>query len=366
MCVDGWHERMVEIGDDGSLQFSHRARSDPAVRPDAAAPCATRRSARSSNGAPTRSRWRSAAARATRRRRAGDRLRPCRERGRRHLAGGRPPRLRRSAADARQGRPHRACGFRGAGACGRKHGRPRHGPIEQAHSCAGSASRAARRRCKARRRRQGGRHRLRAGAPDRRGTTGMGAAVQGDWLRASEARPTAGIRANGACQRHHAHDVARPSLSSARRHPPRLLHAPGRRVDGRLREPQWRHRLQRRAGPMSPKTAPAWRRRSASRRTISSPATRSIRPTWSSSSSLGRAEARPRADAIVTRVPGLAIGVSTADCGPVLFADAEARRHRRRACRLAWRASPACSKRRSRRWKSSARRAPTSWPRSAR
>jgi YfiH family protein len=36
-------------------------------------------------------------------------------------------------------------------------------------------------------------------------------------------------------------------------------------------------------------------------------------------------EARPRVDAIVTRVPGLAIGVSTADCGPVLFADTEAR-----------------------------------------
>jgi polyphenol oxidase len=33
---------------------------------------------------------------------------------------------------------------------------------------------------------------------------------------------------------------------------------------------------------------------------------------------------RPRADAIVTRTPGLAIGVTTADCGPVLFADADA------------------------------------------
>jgi YfiH family protein len=30
---------------------------------------------------------------------------------------------------------------------------------------------------------------------------------------------------------------------------------------------------------------------------------------------------RPRADAIVTAAPGLAIGVTTADCGPVLFAD---------------------------------------------
>ena len=35
-------------------------------------------------------------------------------------------------------------------------------------------------------------------------------------------------------------------------------------------------------------------------------------------------EASPRADAIVTRVPGLAVGASTADCGPVLFADSEA------------------------------------------
>jgi YfiH family protein len=34
---------------------------------------------------------------------------------------------------------------------------------------------------------------------------------------------------------------------------------------------------------------------------------------------------RPRADAIVTRTPRLAVGVSTADCGPLLFADAHAR-----------------------------------------
>jgi YfiH family protein len=35
-------------------------------------------------------------------------------------------------------------------------------------------------------------------------------------------------------------------------------------------------------------------------------------------------ETRPRADAMVTRTRNLAIGVSTADCGPVLFADAQA------------------------------------------
>src|SRR4029077_17947969 len=34
---------------------------------------------------------------------------------------------------------------------------------------------------------------------------------------------------------------------------------------------------------------------------------------------------RPRADGIVTRVSGLAIGISTADCGPILFADSDAR-----------------------------------------
>jgi len=34
---------------------------------------------------------------------------------------------------------------------------------------------------------------------------------------------------------------------------------------------------------------------------------------------------RPKADALVTDRPGLALGASTADCGPVLFADPEAR-----------------------------------------
>lgn len=36
-------------------------------------------------------------------------------------------------------------------------------------------------------------------------------------------------------------------------------------------------------------------------------------------------DARPRADALVTKIPGLALGVTAADCGPVLFADPSAR-----------------------------------------
>jgi YfiH family protein len=35
-------------------------------------------------------------------------------------------------------------------------------------------------------------------------------------------------------------------------------------------------------------------------------------------------DARPRADGMVTARPGLALGITTADCGPVLFADPEA------------------------------------------
>jgi hypothetical protein len=38
-----------------------------------------------------------------------------------------------------------------------------------------------------------------------------------------------------------------------------------------------------------------------------------------------QAGARPKGDALVTRTPGLALGVSTADCGPVLFVDPNAR-----------------------------------------
>jgi YfiH family protein len=41
-------------------------------------------------------------------------------------------------------------------------------------------------------------------------------------------------------------------------------------------------------------------------------------------SSPWKGDERPRVDALVTRTPGLAIGVLTADCGPLLFADTRA------------------------------------------
>jgi polyphenol oxidase len=48
-----------------------------------------------------------------------------------------------------------------------------------------------------------------------------------------------------------------------------------------------------------------------------------------------RREAAPRADGMVTRAPGIALGVLAADCAPVLFADAEARVIG--ACHAGWR-----------------------------
>lgn len=48
---------------------------------------------------------------------------------------------------------------------------------------------------------------------------------------------------------------------------------------------------------------------------VHSPDTVLVEGPWSSE--------RPKADAMVTRVPGLALAITTADCGPVLFADAE-------------------------------------------
>lgn len=51
---------------------------------------------------------------------------------------------------------------------------------------------------------------------------------------------------------------------------------------------------------------------------VHSPAVVTVERLWAAS-------ARPRADAMVTKLAGVALGISTADCGPLLFADAEAR-----------------------------------------
>ncbi len=90
--------------------------------------------------------------------------------------------------------------------------------------------------------------------------------------------------------------------------------------------------------PRSPRTAPAWPtalgvapERFLTCYQIHSPTVVVAETPWPASD-------RPRADAIVTRVPGLAIGVSTADCGPVLLADPAGARDRRRARRMARRA----------------------------
>ena len=86
------------------------------------------------------------------------------------------------------------------------------------------------------------------------------------------------------------------------------------------------------------------------RRTISSACTRCIRPTSSSSTGPGPGE-RPRADGMVTRTPGVALAIATADCGPVLFADAQAGCHRRVPFRLARRVRPACWRGRWKPWR---------------
>ena len=56
-----------------------------------------------------------------------------------------------------------------------------------------------------------------------------------------------------------------------------------------------------------------------------SAATRCTAPPRSPSSGRGGARNNPRADGMVTAVPGIALGVLAADCAPVLFADPEAR-----------------------------------------
>ena len=183
------------------------------------------------------------------------------------------------------------------------------------------------------------RDRRRAGAPDRRRPTGMGALFKASAFAHPTARRAAGIRLKRV-----AHAAGPTSLLQARSLPAsatRFFTRSGGVSQGvyaslnggvgsndapdKVAENRAPHGggARRRARPLAHRLSDPFARRGGRRRAVDA----------------RRAPARRRhrdANAAASR-----IGVSTADCGPVLFADAEARRDRRRACRLARRASPA-------------------------
>ena len=327
-------------------RLRHRARSDPAVRQAAAgATCGRRRSARSSNGAPTTSRC-EIGRRVVRCGGAaliidyghvesaiGDTLQAV---GDHAFADPLPrrarsisPRMSISQALAQRRREH------GRAACT---GRSTQGEFLRR---LGIEQRAAA---------------LKAGAPpdqaaeidaalarltdegDRHGHAVQGRSAVSTQSRHARLRLTRGVRMpHEACRIMIRSCCKPPSLAALPGIRHALLHPRRRRVGRALRQPQWRRRLQRRARQGRREPRPHGGQPRACGRSACSPPIRSIRPTWCGRRPWTRRE-RPRADAIVTRTPGLAIGVSTADCGPVLFADAAGRRHRRRPCRLARRA----------------------------
>ena len=138
------------------------------------------------------------------------------------------------------------------------------------------------------------------------------------------------------------------------RHPPRLLHPRRRRLRRASMRASTAASARATTPPTSPRIAPAWRRRSASRRDglltayqIHSPNVVVAEAPWT----LDDAAARRR-----HRHPHAAdspIGVTTADCGPILFADPQARVIG--AAHAGWRgALTGVPKRRSRRWSGSA------------
>ena len=103
-------------------------------------------------------------------------------------------------------------------------------------------------------------------------------------------------------------------------------------------QPQWRPRLERRSRACRGKPPPhggAARRRAGR---IFSPLHQTHSPDVVVATGPWHGASRPRADAIVTRTEGLAIGVTAADCGPILFVDPQRARDRRGACGLEGRA----------------------------
>ncbi len=115
MCADGWHERVIKIGEDGKLHFS--IDRDPIPLFDELLPTALNKARIGEIFE-----WRAdkvaleigRRVQRFRRRRLDHRLRPCGERDRRHAAGGERTRLRRSAGAAGRSRSHGARGLSGA------------------------------------------------------------------------------------------------------------------------------------------------------------------------------------------------------------------------------------------------------------
>ena len=152
--------------------------------------------------------------------------------------------------------------------------------------------------------------------------TGMGELFKVMAVRSPHASAPAALRLELRRCRRPSPPIASP-LSDPAGIRPRLLHAPRRRLAGRLCQPQLRARLQGRSGrrarePRARLPLPRRRTSLLTAHQMHSATAVVVEQAWSP-------EERPRADAIVTATPGLALGVLTADCAPVLFADPQAR-----------------------------------------
>ena len=121
------------------------------------------------------------------------------------------------------------------------------------------------------------------------------------------------------------------------RHRAWLFRPRGRRLDRRLCQPQLRPRLRDDPAAVAENRARVVAALAPGSRAWS-PWRRSTAPSSMSSDADWDIGAAPEGDGMATAMPGMALGILTADCAPVLFADAEARRDRRRPCRLERRA----------------------------
>ena len=339
---DGWRERMVGArpGRRARLRGSRPIRMLGPLSPARArAPVGAILEWR--YGPAGRARWRGAS-RGTAARRC-HRLRPRRDRLRRHPAGGAPARVRRPAGRARRGRPHRPCRFRDARRGSAEPKAPRaHGPVRKARSCARSASsRAPRRSSAGATPEQAADIDARARALDRAGPDGMGElfkvlAIADPRLRplpGFDRSPTVAVMTIGMFIEAPELQLAFPA-SATPSSPARAACRTGiyASLNGGLGS-----RDAPGTGAREPRAA--WRRALGVAPDALVTCYQVHRPTSIVVEEPVAARRRARAPTrMVTRVPGLALGVATADCGPVLFADRERRRGRRRACRLARRA----------------------------